>query len=393
MANANAVIIRKAKLYKRPGLHNLLHNCGLILATYWIKSIENMKQHPQIQNQEEANKKWNEWISILRKRYKQNNKNKRELRSDAVIIEEGLIVIGRDVVANQNQIIQILNEFLQKFSQDNNIEILHVSYHNHEGHLDDDNNEVINRHIHFLFSNISKNGLMVRRNWKRDYLKKLQDDIFEISKKYIHNIERGQEAKYEQKNINGKIVNVNIKKHIHPRKFRYMKEQETLRNTIIKEYEEAMENKNNEINDKNIQIDQLVEKNEKMETEIYSKFKFKDTDKYIPFNFLFKSYKKKYEEQNTKFIEQRKLLKKISKFIEKHQLYSDINIDILDFIKNQNEQIEGLEIASRKFFYENCLLRNKIKSLESSDIKNYKSQVYNNEDSYYNDFDNSISIT
>ena len=393
MANANAVIIRKAKLYKRPSIHNLLHNCGLILATYWIKSIENMKQHPKIQNQEEANKKWNEWISILRKRYKQNNKNKRELRSDAVIIEEGLIVIGRDVVANENQIIQILNEFLQKFSQDNNIEILHVSYHNHEGHLDDDNNEVINRHIHFLFSNISKNGLMVRRNWKRDYLKKLQDDIFEISKKYIHNIERGQESKYEQKNINGKIVNVNLKKHIHPRVYRLMKEQETLRNRIIKEYEEAIENKNNEISNKNIQIEQLVEKNEKMKMDIYSSFKFKDTDDYITFNFLFKSYKKKYEEQNTKFIEQRKLLKKISKFIEKHQLYSDINIDILDFIKNQNEQVEGLEIASRKFFYENCLLRNKIKSLESSDIKNYKSQVYNNEDSYYNDFDNSISIT
>lgn len=393
MANANAVIIRKAKLYKRPSIHNLLHNCGLILATYWIKSIENMKQHPKIQNQEEANKKWNEWISILRKRYKQNNKNKRELRSDAVIIEEGLIVIGRDVVANENQIIQILNEFLQKFSQDNNIEILHVSYHNHEGHLDDDNNEVINRHIHFLFSNISKDGIMVRRNWKRDYLKKLQDDIFEISKKYIHNIERGQEAKYEQKNINGKIVNVNIKKHIHPRVYRLMKEQETLRNRIIKEYEEAIENKNNEISNKNIQIEQLVEKNEKMKMDIYSSFKFKDTDDYITFNFLFKSYKKKYEEQNTKFIEQRKLLKKISKFIEKHQLYSDINIDILDFIKNQNEQVEGLEIASRKFFYENCLLRNKIKSLESSDIKNYKSQVYNNEDSYYNDFDNSISIT
>ena len=393
MANANAVIIRKAKLYKRPSIHNLLHNCGLILATYWIKSVINIKQTPKIKNKDEADKIWKQWLSILREIYKVNNKNKRELRSDAVIIEEGLIVIGRDVVANENQIIQILNEFLQKFSQDNNIEILHVSYHNHEGHLDDDNNEVINRHIHFLFSNISKNGLMVRRNWKRDYLKKLQDDIFEISKKYIPNIERGQEAKYEQKNINGKIVNVNLKKHIHPRVFRLMKEQETLRNTIIKEYEEAMENKNNEIIDKNIQIEQLVEKNEKMETEIYSKFKFKDTDDYITFNFLFKSYKKKYEEQNTKFIEQRKLLKKISKFIEKHQLYSDINIDILDFIKNQNEQVEGLEIASRKFFYENCLLRNKIKSLESSDIKNYKSQVYNNEDSYYNDFDNSISIT
>ena len=393
MANANAVIIRKAKLYPRPSLHNLLHNSGLILATYWIKSVVNIKQAPKIKNQEEAIKIWDKWIIILRERYKKNNKNKRELRSDAIIIEEGLIVIGRDVVANENQIIQISNDFIKKFEQDNNTNILHASYHNHEGHIDNDEKEVINRHIHFLFANVSKDGKMIRRNWKRDYLKKLQDDIYEISKKYIQNIERGKEAKYEQKNINGKIVNVNIKKHIHPRVYRLMKEQETLRNRIIKEYEEAIENKNNEISNKNIQIEQLVEKNEKMETEIYSKFKFKDTDDYITFNFLFKSYKKKYEEQNAKFIEQRKLLKKISKFIEKHQLYSDINIDILDFIKNQNEQVEGLEIASRKFFYENCLLRNKIKSLESSDIKNYKSQVYNNEDSYYNDFDNSISIT
>ena len=116
MANANAVIIRKAKLYPRPSLHNLLHNSGLILATYWIKSVVNIKQAPKIKNQEEAIKIWDKWIIILRERYKKNNKNKRELRSDAIIIEEGLIVIGRDVVANENQIIQISNDFIKKSS-------------------------------------------------------------------------------------------------------------------------------------------------------------------------------------------------------------------------------------------------------------------------------------
>lgn len=362
MANANAVIIRKAKLYKRPSIHNLLHNCGLILATYWIKSIENMKQHPKIQNQEEANKKWNEWISILRKRYKQNNKNKRELRSDAVIIEEGLIVIGRDVVANENQIIQILNEFLQKFSQDNNIEILHVSYHNHEGHLDD-NNEVINRHIHFLFSNISKNGLMVRRNWKRDYLKKLQDDIYEISKKYIPNIERGQEVEYEEKNINGKIFKVSIKKHIHPRIFRLNKEQEGIKHKIIKEHELAIENKNHEIHCKNIEIKRLHEVIENMKTDAYSDFKF-DNNERITYEFLYKSYQKKCTKQKIQLKEQNKQLKKAIKFVEKHKLNNDQNIDIFDFMKNQKYHLDGLEIALDRFFHENCILRSKMKSLD-----------------------------
>ena len=213
MANANAVIIRKAKLYPRPSLHNLLHNSGLILATYWIKSVVNIKQAPKIKNQEEAIKIWDKWIIILRERYKKNNKNKRELRSDAIIIEEGLIVIGRDVVANENQIIQISNDFIKKFEQDNNTNILHASYHNHEGHIDNDEKEVINRHIHFLFANVSKDGKMIWRNWKRDYLKKLQDDIYEISKKYIQNIERGKEAKYEQKNINVVVIIIYFSKN------------------------------------------------------------------------------------------------------------------------------------------------------------------------------------
>lgn len=373
MANANAVIIRKAKLYPRPSLHNLLHNSGLILATYWIKSVVNIKQAPKIKNQEEAIKIWDKWIIILRERYKKNNKNKRELRSDAIIIEEGLIVIGRDVVANENQIIQISNDFIKKFEQDNNTNILHASYHNHEGHIDNDEKEVINRHIHFLFANVSKDGKMIRRNWKRDYLKKLQDDIYEISKKYIQNIERGKEAKYEQKNINGKIVNENIKKHIHPRKLRYIQEQETLRNKLIKENEATIENKNTE-------IEKLMEKIKYLKRRVDSRFKFKNTEKFLTYKFLYISFKKKYIEHKNKFREKNNIIKKISKYIQKHQYTNDQNIDILDFIKQQNYNLQGLDNGIKKIIQENYILTAKLKSLETNlnriDIKNNESKSH-----------------
>ena len=56
---------------------------------------------------------------------------------------------------------------------------------------------------------------MIRRNWKRDYLKQLQDDIFEISKQYIPNIERGKEATHKEVYIDGNLVKINERKHKH----------------------------------------------------------------------------------------------------------------------------------------------------------------------------------
>ena len=363
MANANAIIIRKAKIYKKPSLHNLLHNVGLITATYWIKNASNIIQNKKFKTEAEANVNWNEWIANSRKIYKEKSKTKRELRSDAVIIEEGLIVIGRDVFTTHKQIIHIVNDFTKKFSKDNNTEVFHVAYHNHEGHIDDNSNEVINRHIHFLFSNVSKDGVMVRRNWKRDYLKKLQDDIYEISKKYIPNIERGQEVEYEEKNINGKIFKVSIKKHIHPRIFRLNKEQEGIKHKIIKEHELAIENKNHEIHCKNIEIKRLHEVIENMKTDAYSDFKF-DNNERITYEFLYKSYQKKCTKQKIQLKEQNKQLKKAIKFVEKHKLNNDQNIDIFDFMKNQKYHLDGLEIALDRFFHENCILRSKMKSLD-----------------------------
>ena len=198
MANANAVIIRKPKLYKIPTTSNLAHNSGLTQATYWLNNGKDMIQSIKFKDKEELDSIWRKWEEEAKSRYKNNPLNKRSLKSNAVIVEEGLVVIGTHVQATKNEIVKILNDFVRKFQKDNNTKILHIAYHTHEGHEDTNKNEVINRHAHFLFANVSNNGVMIRRNWKRDYLKQLQDDIFEISKKYIPNIERGKEATHKE---------------------------------------------------------------------------------------------------------------------------------------------------------------------------------------------------
>jgi hypothetical protein len=235
MANANAVIIRKPKLYKIPTTSNLAHNSGLTQATYWLNNGKDMIQSIKFKDKEELDSIWRKWEEEAKSRYKNNPLNKRALKSNAVIVEEGLVVIGTHVKATKNEILKILNDFVRKFQKDNNTTILHIAYHTHEGHEDTNKNEVINRHAHFLFANVSNYGVMIRRNWKRDYLKQLQDDIFEISKKYIPNIERGKEATHKEVYIDGTLVKINERKHKHHRVYREQQNQEAIRNQLIKE--------------------------------------------------------------------------------------------------------------------------------------------------------------
>ena len=235
MANANAVIIRKAKIYKIPTSSNLAHNSGVTQATYWLNNGKDMIQNIKFKDMEEINNIWKKWEEEAKSRYKDIPLNKRALKSNAVIVEEGLIVIGTHVQATKNDIVKILNDFVRKFQKDNNTTILHIAYHTHEGHEDTNKNEVINRHAHFLFANVSNYGVMIRRNWKRDYLKQLQDDIFEISKKYIPNIERGKEATHKEVYIDGTLVKINERKHKHHRVYREQQNQEAIRNQLIKE--------------------------------------------------------------------------------------------------------------------------------------------------------------
>ena len=55
MANANAVIIRKPKLYKIPTTSNLAHNSGLTQATYWLYDGKDMMQSRKFKDIEEIN--------------------------------------------------------------------------------------------------------------------------------------------------------------------------------------------------------------------------------------------------------------------------------------------------------------------------------------------------
>lgn len=240
MANANAIKIRSTKKkangkpkYPKPSGANLAHNSAVNKATYWLNDGNKIIQSQSYNNTHEVNADWIKWENEARERYKNNPNNQRAIKSNAVLLEEGLIIIGTDVSAKEKDIEKIIKDFVAKFEKDNNTKVRHWAYHNHEGH-EEDGKEIINRHVHFIFDNVDNNGVMVRRNWKRDYFKQLQTDIFDISKKYIKNIERAKESEYEEVEIEDRIVKVNTRKQIHHRVFRHMKENEQVQELNLK---------------------------------------------------------------------------------------------------------------------------------------------------------------
>ena len=240
MANANAVKIRSTKKkangkpkYPKPSGANLAHNSAVNKATYWLNDGNKIIQSQSYNNTHEVNADWIKWENEARERYKNNPNNQRAIKSNAVLLEEGLIIIGTDVNVKEKDIEKIVKDFVAKFEKDNNTKVRHWAYHNHEGH-EEDGKEHINRHVHFIFDNVNNDGVMVRRNWKRDYFKQMQTDIFDISKKYIKNIERAKESEYEEVEIEDRIVKVNTRKQIHHRVFRQMKGNEQIENLNLK---------------------------------------------------------------------------------------------------------------------------------------------------------------
>jgi len=246
LANCNSVRIRKPKIYKAPKASNLAHNSAMTKATYWLNEGDDLIQSHKYENHAKLNEDWNKWIDEAKQRYKNNKNNKRALKSNAVIIEEGMIVIGKDVKATDEIIESIIKDYIEHFEKENNTKIKHWSYHNHEGHINSSGEEEINRHVHFLFDNVSNNGVMIRRNWKRDYFNGLQDSIYEISKKYIPNIERAKESEYTEVEIEGRKVKINKRKHQHHRTWRKEKELENQKNrNIDQDLEQIKTNQDN----------------------------------------------------------------------------------------------------------------------------------------------------
>jgi DNA repair exonuclease SbcCD ATPase subunit len=339
MANCNAITIRNSKNTAAPSASNLAHNSALTKANYWLNDGANIVQNFRPKSHQDLNEIWNNWIADAKQRYLDNPNNKRALKSNAVKIEEGLIVIGSDVDATPKQIKQLTLNFIKKFEDDNNTKVLHWAIHDHEGHKDKDGNEKVNRHIHFLFDNVDADGTMVRRNWKRSYLKQLQDDIFDASKSVISNIERA--TNYEE-------LGQKAPKQKHHRVFR--KEQEQAEK--IKELTEQVSELQNELDSE--------KKQNKLQKEIINKLKQDYTNARTELKETKQASQEDYKALKSKHTE---LLSNVShptmtyentdtkvlyKDLSKHykDLYEDSSkklSEALETIKSKNEQISTLK--------------------------------------------------
>lgn len=380
MANANAVIIRKPKIYKIPTTSNLAHNSGVTQATYWLHDGKDITQSIKLKDMGEINNIWKKWEEEAKSRYKNNPLNKRALKSNAVIVEEGLVVIGTHVQATKNEIVKILNDFVRKFQKDNNTTILHIAYHTHEGHEDTNRNEVINRHAHFLFANVNNNGVMVRRNWKRYYLKQLQDDIYEISKKYIPTIERGKEATHKEVYIDGKLVKINEKKHQHHRIYREQQKQEAIRNQLIKEQSLKEKELIEKINRLQKQNDDLILKNKLDQIKINE----------ITSAINEKNYK---HSDNAKQIEEQKyILDQLTAFRNRQAIENNMQFDLIKFISYaENElmrnnaikkDIELLEVKNKELTSQLIVINTELIKLKNQNNSNNVENIVNDENNY-----------
>ena len=380
MANANAVIIRKPKLYKVPTTSNLAHNSGVTQATYWLHDGKDIIQSIKLKDMGEINNIWKKWEEEAKDRYKNNPLNKRSLKSNAVIVEEGLVVIGTHVKATKNEILKILNDFVKKFQKDNNTTILHIAYHTHEGHEDTNKNEVINRHAHFLFANVSNNGVMIRRNWKRDYLKQLQDDIFEISKQYIPNIERGKEATHKEVYIDGNLVKINERKHKHHRVYREQQNQEAIRNQLIKEQSLKETELIEKINRLQKQNDDLILKNKLDQTTIIELKSAINEKNYV-------------HSDNAKQIEEQKyILDKLTAFRNRQAIENNMQFDLIKFIsyaenelmnsRNLKQEKEQLESKNEQLNHQIAKIKIELNKLKNQNNSNNIENIVNDENNY-----------
>jgi hypothetical protein len=278
MRNSISVAIRNAKLYKTPTAANLAHNIGEVSVSYWLDknpklshSFLNMKDSKKfIEEYNKLNKRdrlkrlneiWRDWIKEAEEIYTQKSKERivsknpnsnnkeikgRKLRSDAVRIEEGLIVIGRDV-NDRDDIVRVkafYEEYLKEFEKIYNTKVLHASIHNHEGK----NKKEKNIHIHFLFRNVDNDGVLVKRRMHRKELSSLQDLAFSVGKRHFVDLQRAdsyyKKGKYSPKQQSHRVFRT--KASLKEKNIELIKENERLKRALS---EIKRENENNTKNE------------------------------------------------------------------------------------------------------------------------------------------------
>ena len=147
-------------------------------------------------------KVWRDWEQQIKTRYK--NEHNRILRSDAITIEEGLIVLSDEQVkkCSSDDIWKNAQEFKKWFEKRFNTEILSLDWHRDEGD-EEDGKVIYNEHIHFLFSDVDMNGNKIRNKWEWNgaELSEMQDKIAEIFKPlgFIRGLKEGHKPNIESR--------------------------------------------------------------------------------------------------------------------------------------------------------------------------------------------------
>lgn len=178
MANScSAIIRRKGTPPPNPG--NLMHNSGQRSASYWLDKNPDLRLYGRTPSStREANEIWGEWVEKTEKRYRE--KRGRKLRSDAIRIDEMLLVVGKDVEGREDpeKVEAFVKEALTKMQEKWGFVPLHVAIHDHEGK----SKEEPNIHVHILYSNVTEEGNLFKRSLGKKGLKELQDITHEAAK-------------------------------------------------------------------------------------------------------------------------------------------------------------------------------------------------------------------
>jgi hypothetical protein len=348
MSNSLTIQLRPTKNYSAPSVANLFHNSGISKAMYWIQEGDKIIQSDEIKKPRQAVELWRSWIDeatkiVLTKKGKQPQKKQ-------VLIEEALMIIGRDVPKTDPQtFVKIFEELQKEFEKKFDTKILYYSFHNHEGHLNENGDFINNLHIHFFFRNVDNKGESVRRKIKKSDLSELQTLIHQIGKKYIPTLERAKNYYAEGKKA---------PKHKSHREFRTEKQKEQLAKVkdlkpLSKELRELLKangakradyadleafvkSLKEQIKNKELTITQLNDKIEQYKKDVFSNFTYKNTNKPVKYKDLAEFYK---NELNKASQDKKKLLDRV-KVLEEEKDALKLRNEELELLEEKNKQLE-----------------------------------------------------
>ena len=377
MANSLTIQLRPTRKYDKPSVANLFHNAGLSKATYWIKNPDSLISNLDLKNltTRQAVNLWRKWEEEATNLViKNKGKNPQEKQ---VLIEEGLMVIGKDVLEKDPKIfIKIFEEFKEWFEKKYNTKIVAYFFHNHEGYIDEKTGDFsTNLHIHFFFRNVDIFGNSVRRQIKKSDLSLFQDKIFEIGKKYIPNLERA---------TNYKELGLKAPKHKSHREYRLEKnKQMQLKLSLIAKENRKLKEENKELLAK---VKDLKEENRKIR-EQFKAFGAKRED-YAILEQLVKDLKEKIKRRELTIKEmQEKFNQVLDELREKNAKLEEENLKL----KQENKEFKDLIIKPENFNttyelkeeIENLYIKNEEKLENTKKIANRNQFVIN----YLYDYD------